>query len=75
MFTLNPSERPLSRLAQAPAAQVAPTPAIEPVGRLLRVCCNIMFKLGARPKGTPGKAQFNMRTMFELDAMDYLTVL
>ncbi|KAG8740860.1 hypothetical protein FRC10_003815 [Ceratobasidium sp. 414] len=75
MFTLNPSGRPLSRPAQAPTVQRAPTSAAEPMGQLLRKRADITFKLGSRPKGTPGKGQFNMRTVFELGATDYLSVL
>ncbi|KAG8735139.1 hypothetical protein FRC10_010954 [Ceratobasidium sp. 414] len=74
MFTLNQPGRQLSRPAQAPAVQGAPAPT-EPVSWLLQVCPDITFKLGARPKGTPGKAQFNMRAVFKLDATDYLSVL
>ncbi|KAG8706164.1 hypothetical protein FRC08_001229 [Ceratobasidium sp. 394] len=74
MFTLNPSRRPSSQPAQAPVAQQAPAPAIGAVG-LLRVRSDITFKLGDRPKGTPGKKEFNMRAVFELDATTYLTVL
>ncbi|KAG9080299.1 hypothetical protein FRC06_006812, partial [Ceratobasidium sp. 370] len=61
MFTLNPSGRPLNP-PQAPAVPGAPAPAIAPLGQLLRPPSNITFKLGGRPKGTPGKGQFNMRT-------------
>ncbi|KAG9080774.1 hypothetical protein FS749_007896 [Ceratobasidium sp. UAMH 11750] len=74
MFTLNPSRRAPSQPAQAPVAQQAPAPAISAVG-LLRVRSDITFKLGDRPKGTPGKKEFNMRAVFELDATTYLTVL
>ncbi|KAG8699442.1 hypothetical protein FRC08_005304 [Ceratobasidium sp. 394] len=42
---------------------------------MLRVRADITFKLGARPKGTPGKKDFNMKAVFELDGMTYLTVL
>ncbi|KAG9091054.1 pre-mRNA-splicing factor 8 [Ceratobasidium sp. 370] len=37
--------------------------------------CNSATETPPPLLGTPGKAQFNMRTMFELDATDYLTVL
>ncbi|KAG8720569.1 hypothetical protein FRC08_018846 [Ceratobasidium sp. 394] len=74
MFSLNPSGRPLSRPGQAPAVQAAPAPDVGSIG-MLRVRADIMFKLSARPKGTPGKKDFNMKAVFELDGTTYLTVL
>ncbi|KAG9078676.1 hypothetical protein FRC06_008245, partial [Ceratobasidium sp. 370] len=74
---------PLADLVKVPAKDVVPVeqslhtphPECEPGGQLLRKRADITFKLGSRPKGTPGKGQFNMRTVFELGATDYLSVL